>query len=338
MPSILMLVLLTAAIPGHRDWGKIPKQCESCHVGHGIPGMKLSPVDEPDLCLRCHGGPAQATEMVKQGFLSVSARPQDMSREMGMPSLHNNLKSCSVCHAGHGIIPSGYTPGKSPKPGTKRTNQFEYELCASCHGSNPIFQSPASFHSVRTLPKSGSFPSLKPGGMGAQTWINCSDCHGVSDPTLPPGVHASANSHLLKYNDQTLDGQAESVSAYAQCYACHDRNSILQNESFSLHQAHIVNGMTSCYTCHDSHAGRTLPHLLAIEDESRNDRISPDLHGRKTYAQTGDLAGVCYLTCHGVNHDGWAYGPKASLRKKGLTVPGPHRRSAVIPISRDTKK
>jgi len=337
MPSILMLVLL-AAVPGHRDWGKIPGQCEACHVGHGIPGMKMAPVGEPDLCLRCHGGAARLTEMVKQGYVSASAAPQDISRETAMPSLHDNLKSCSACHAGHGIAAPPYISGKGPKPGTKRTNQFEYELCAGCHGGNPIFQSPASFHSVRTLPKSGFFPSLKSGGMTARTWINCSDCHGVSDASLPRGVHASVNAHLLKFNDQTLDGQAESASTYAQCYACHDRNSILQNESFSLHQTHIVNGMTSCYSCHDSHAGRTLPHLLAIEDESRNDRISPDLHGRKTYTQTGNLAGVCSLTCHGVNHDGWAYGPKTSLRKQEATVPVLKRRAQDIPVATDKRK
>jgi predicted CXXCH cytochrome family protein len=317
MPSALIILILAAAIPGHRDWSQIPKQCESCHAGHGISGMKLAPVWEPDLCLRCHGGPSHSADMVKKGYLSPSSKPEDVNQEMGMPYTHNGLQSCSVCHAGHGVITSGYIPGSGPKPGTRKTNQWEHELCGGCHSSNPIYQAPASFHSVVSLPKSGTFPSLKPGNMGAQTWVNCSDCHGVSDVTLPPGVHASANPGLLKLNDTVVDGQEESSAAYAQCYACHDRSSILQNESFPLHRTHIVDGQTSCYTCHDSHASPTLPHLLAFEEDNRSNRITPDGSGRKSFVQTGERAGVCYLNCHHVEHDGWSYGPASALRKNG---------------------
>jgi hypothetical protein len=82
-----------------------------------------------------------------------------------------------------------------------------------------------------------------------------------------------------------------------------------------------------------SHASRTLPHLLAIEDDSRSDRIKPDQFSRKTYMDNGDRAGVCFLACHTIQHDGWSYGSegaKRSLRKGTLkAMPGARKVPAV---------
>jgi predicted CXXCH cytochrome family protein len=312
MPLALIL-LLAVTVPGHRDWSKVPGRCEACHEGHAASGTKLLPSRDPDACLACHGGDAATGEMVQRGLLSPQAAPADMTRTLTLPYQHSASLGCLACHAGHGVQEAPYEPGRTPKPSTKRTGQYEYELCGTCHSSDLIYQSPASFHPVTSAGRDGHTPSLD-GRYGERPWINCSDCHGAGEADLPSGVHGSRVPAILKADYQLQDGFEESDRAYAQCYGCHDRNSILADASFPLHKKHLDSAKTSCFTCHMSHASRTLPHLLAIEDDSRADRILPDRMGRKGYEDTGDRSGVCYLTCHNVGHDGWTYGPEGMKR------------------------
>ena len=77
------------------------------------------------------------------------------------------------------------------------------------------------------------------------------------------------------------NGSAESVAAYALCYKCHDRDSILgdiaANVTFSEHQKHVVDlplatgGPASCAACHDPHgvepAATSTSHLINLNLE-----------------------------------------------------------------------
>ncbi|HPR63299.1 MAG TPA: cytochrome c3 family protein [Thermoanaerobaculia bacterium] len=308
--SYSLIFLLALSVSGHQDWSQIVKMCESCHVGHGVSGEKLLPSEDPDFCYRCHGGPVMFSEMINRGLLASHSNPTDLSRLGNLPYKHPEDIGCIACHTGHGIHLPAYNPGSSPKPNTKEQESFEYELCQSCHSNVTVYQFPSSSHPVASLQSSGKVPSLiEP--MTEEYWINCSDCHNADDAGLPRGVHASNYPAITIANYQIQDGFEESEDAYLLCYACHKRESILNNESFPYHSEHVVLEETTCFTCHDTHASRTLPWLLTIEDGTRNDRIFPDGSGRKSYQQTGDRAGICYLTCHGVDHNGWVYGPDA---------------------------
>ena len=97
----------------------------------------------------------------------------------------------------------------------------------------------------------------------------------------------------------------ESPQAYALCYRCHDRNSILGNESFSRHSIHIVRDRAPCSACHDPHgvSGNTAQH-----DHLINFDVSI-VGGQRFYNDNGHFSGTCTLTCHGVNHVNFAYQP-----------------------------
>jgi hypothetical protein len=97
----------------------------------------------------------------------------------------------------------------------------------------------------------------------------------------------------------------ESAYAFEFCYECHDRASILNDESFPLHREHLQGDPftnrpgTSCYTCHVSHGSKNSPHLLEFNPQA----VQPeDLTRIVEYRSLGDRAGECLLRCHDHNH------------------------------------
>jgi hypothetical protein len=152
--------------------------------------------------------------------------------------------------------------------------------------------------------------------MNVGTLIYCTDCHS-SDTGLnasgsgPSGPHGSNIRPLLIAEYDTLDGTSESESAYALCYRCHERASILNNESFSRHSFYIVDQRTPCSVCHDGHgissAQGTMvnnAHLMNFDTTV----VQPDPITRMIeYRSTGPRTGSCTLTCHGKVHSGLKY-------------------------------
>jgi len=140
---------------------------------------------------------------------------------------------------------------------------------------------------------------------GDVTLITCTDCHGSDDPIGPRGPHGSSYAGLLKLNYQVGDELPESEYAYALCYKCHERRSILSNESFPYHRQHIqgdtAGGLgTSCFTCHDAHGSTQYPNLIRFDESV----VSPNLQDKLKFDPQGYSArhGACYLNCHGVEH------------------------------------
>ncbi len=220
--------------------------------------------------------------------------------------------------------------GLSGRP-LERARQ-EYEVCLRCHADNPvpsrdrivrqrdtlgnirreILPNTASAHPL-TFParQDGSVPSLTPEARGI-TVMQCQDCHNNPDARAlggsgPNGPHGSRFEFLLADRYETADFTLESPQAYALCYQCHDRNSILGDESFSLHRVHIVDGRSSCSACH-------APHGVPGSPTNHDHLINFDLRvvgGQRRFVDTGRLAGSCTLTCHGVQHVNFVYGPSS---------------------------
>ncbi|MFQ5500422.1 MAG: cytochrome C, partial [Candidatus Zixiibacteriota bacterium] len=123
----------------------------------------------------------------------------------------------------------------------------------------------------------------------------------------PAGPHGSSFSPLLKLNYSTTDFTQESSQAYALCYSCHDRNSILGDQSFRKHKKHIESKDTPCSVCHDPHGissatGATYnnTHLINFDLSV----VFPDPNtGKLEFVDTlGVGRGECYLQCHGKKH------------------------------------
>lgn len=205
----------------------------------------------------------------------------------------------------------------------------EYELCFKCHASSANLPQSStdkaeefrttnpSFHPLLAEGKQAFVVSLKTPYAARKnnpndiTMISCADCHGNDDKNGPKGPHGSQFRGLLKYNYQQEDGRAESDYAYALCYQCHDRSSILSNESFAFHSLHIQGNRasgqagTSCMTCHDAHGSSSSPYLIRFNEII----VRPNAEHKMTYEQIGVSArhGKCSLNCHGVEHKERAY-------------------------------
>ncbi|MFO0839814.1 MAG: cytochrome c3 family protein [Phycisphaerae bacterium] len=229
----------------------------------------------------------------------------------------------------------GYMPTLESVPGVSLTGLPKpdatayYEVCFRCHADNPVplprrvirdrdeggnirrqFQpTAASAHPVTFAARLvAETPSLLP-AVRAQPYLSCQDCHNNPDARQlggsgPNGPHGSPFEKLLVDRYDTADLTIETAQSYALCYRCHDRNSILGDQSFPLHSQHIVRGRAPCSACH-------APHGVAGSPREHSHLINFDLaivSGQRQFVDQGRRAGSCTLTCHGVQHVNFTYG------------------------------
>ncbi|MBK8270947.1 MAG: hypothetical protein IPK83_22625 [Planctomycetes bacterium] len=155
---------------------------------------------------------------------------------------------------------------------------FYYEVCFRCHADKPVpitnriarqrdsygnirrqlLPTAASSHPILRSARGGNeTPSLTPEAR-LKTNMDCQDCHNNPDARQlggggPNGPHGSRFEYLLADRYETADFTMESPQAYSLCYQCHDRTSILGDESFKFHRRHVVDGRSPCSSCHAPH-------------------------------------------------------------------------------------
>ncbi len=327
--------------------------CENCHKPHTAGGRAqlLNYLFEEDNCLVCHNGNAAnkniAPELTKFNKHAV----QDYT---GIHNPVENFQSgnvpkhveCTDCHNPH-------QTNANPSPGAPQisgaltgvvginasgqqisTAANQYEICFKCHADNNVINmepvsrqiqelntrlefalANPSYHPVETQGVNTNVPSLLP-PYTVSSIIFCTDCHNNDDVTGPKGPHGSNNDFLLERNYTTLDNTQESSDAYALCYKCHDRSSILGNQSFTKHNEHITGIFptpttcltscpTPCSTCHDAHGISSTQgtptnnaHLINFDIT-----IVHDSQGGLRFEDLGTFSGRCFLTCHGAEHN-----------------------------------
>ena len=343
IPLLITLVLIPGIAGSHVGSFLLPEGCGSCHVGHGLSGEPMLAESQEEFCYRCHGASERRSQMVSEGLLSQGAELMDIKAEFEKPFRHPvaegfgydpteklpaidgssvNHAECADCHNPHQRIMNGIKQ-TSDVPGYSATGQYldkvvhEYEICLKCHvdltaglgTKKDILQqfsaSVRSMHPV-TRPTSGSRTSSLKSSLIAGATMNCSDCHRSGDESGPAGPHGSNYRFLLSGNYNT-DGKAdESPLSYEFCYSCHDRESILDNESFPMHSQHIEGDPlrsipgTSCYTCHASHSSQRNPFLIQFNPEVVT---RSSLNSLLEYRSNRDRSGQCFLKCHDHSHD-----------------------------------
>lgn len=224
---------------------------------------------------------------------------------------------------------------------------YEYEVCFKCHGDNApdvkyvprvvsvtntrLAFDPAnpSYHPVVSMGKTLSVPSIpspfEP-AMSPSDVIYCTSCH-ADDEGGSRGPHGSSFAPILRERYETTDFTPESYESYALCYRCHDRSSILRDDSFGTrlmrttpsgggHSGHLAAG-APCSACHDAHGVNESPAVGPVGTGSHTHLINFDTRivfplGANPYpvfddATAGPFSGRCSLTCHGVDHDGFSY-------------------------------
>ena len=314
--------------------------CENCHRPHSAGGReRLMHFDaEEDNCFACHSGHV-AERNIEKDFNKPSRHPVEKSRGIHDPD-EDPLWSarhveCTDCHNPHA---ANATPAKAPlasgmlaqvagvsSSGTPvKPINFEYELCYRCHADNPgseppvvtryIFEknlrlkfssSNASYHPVEAVGKNRDVPSLII-PYSPSSRISCTDCHASDSGARTDdfnGPHGSMWEPILERQLMTSDFTAESARAYALCYKCHNRSSILSDNSFTLHRKLVVEERAPCTACHDSHGVEQNTHLINFDKTI----VFPNDRGELRYQDLGRFRGACYLKCHSVNHDPKAY-------------------------------
>lgn len=333
----------------HGSSNLLPRTCQSCHRGmnmlnageetfciqcHGSESLRSQAVSKGYLRQGSYSLRDIAAELNKPYRHPVfEVRDVHRSGEVLPEEVLNARRhsECVDCHNPH-LVEAGrpHAGLYGRRVGNLMTEiENEYELCFKCHGTSANLPQSSSNKAEEFKTTNPSFHPVL--GEGRQTYvislrepyaarkqrpndistISCSDCHGSDAANGPRGPHGSIYQGLLRLNYQTEDNRPESEFAYALCYKCHDRASILGNESFPYHALHIL-GLggagqtgTSCLTCHDAHGSTVNPYLLRFNE----DVVRATKENRLEFKQTGYAArhGNCTLVCHGVEHTDRAY-------------------------------
>lgn len=317
--------------------------CENCHNPHSDePTTRLmNYMPEEDNCFDCHNG-----NVATKNIQTQMAKP-NRHDVYGYTGVHDPTEAtwvetkhveCEDCHNPHAVNNATATAPnvKGVNAGVKGINQngnpvdpvqYEYEICYRCHTGN--IWSPASptsrqisqnnvllefapgnpsYHSVAATGVNTAVPSLiSPWTTSSR--IYCSDCHASDGSGSPEGPHGSTYPRILKLQYLTADNTTESAAAYALCYSCHSRTSILNDVSFDEHKKHIVDERTPCNACHDPHG------ISSTQGNSTNNTnlinfditISTPRNGVLRFVDTGLHRGNCTLRCHGENHNNESY-------------------------------
>ncbi len=322
--------------------------CANCHRTHnaGAPERLLYQAAEEDNCLRCHNGnvavqnieadlnkPYGHNPALTQGVHDPAESPNQMSRHAECQDCHNPHQS------GNDAAPAPGVPGAlrgvrglSSSGQVLESISNGYELCYRCHATNQggsidvprqleqmnvrmeFNRGNPSFHPIEGPGANSDVPSLLP-PWTTSSIMTCGDCHqSDSSPTFggtgPAGPHGSVFRGLLGARYETADFTRESASAYALCYRCHSRSSILNDTTFDDHGLHIRDADTPCSACHDSHgiangtgeSGGDHTHLINFDTS-----IARPLNGELFYRDDGFRRGSCTLVCHDKEHDNLDY-------------------------------
>lgn len=266
----------------------------------------------------------------------------------------NNHVECQDCHNPHSTAHRPAQPpllsgsmanvkGLDENGLVKDPATNEYEVCFKCHGDSntdtPVVtryrqqlntrlafsRSNPSFHPVITGGRNLNVPSVPSTTspdqtMSVSSMIYCTDCHSSDESAVggsgPNGPHGSIYAPILRERYERGVGTQESYEAYALCYRCHERNSILSDVSFKKrassglggHSGHLAaGGGTPCSVCHDPHGVQADPlsgdHTKLINFDSV---VVKPVSGQTApiYTDKGNYSGSCTLVCHGVTHDG----------------------------------
>jgi predicted CXXCH cytochrome family protein len=325
--------------------------CENCHQPHaaGGPQRLLNAPREEDNCIPCHNANV-AVKNIQTEFNKVSRHPVDATtgvHDAAEPAVvQARHVECVDCHNPHatktvaGTIAGPLTGVRGITISGAETNPstLEYQICLRCHGDSTNAPAPRAARQIAQTNVRLKFDTSNPSqhavaGPGRSAYVpslispltntsinKCTSCHNNNAGpgaagTGPNGPHGSTFPTLLERRYETLDNTSESAAAYALCYKCHDRNSILSNTSFPEHSRHVQNVRAPCNVCHDPHGisvtqGTILNNSRLINFNTAV--VSPagaQLRWEQTRVGTPTLRaqGRCFLVCHGKSHNPISY-------------------------------
>ncbi len=322
---------------------KACRGCHTPHHA-GRPERLLNRFKEEENCLSCHNGWVAKTDLRQEsGKLSGhhAAATTGVHDPTEDPATMPRHVECSDCHNPHEVTSDHASPGPtsgalsgrlrgargvSDTGGRVERVSTEREVCFRCHGDHAppsatrivrqvdersirrkFDPGNASAHPVRGVRGAGSVSLRSPWTSSSR--MSCTSCHNNdSGPAVggsgPRGPHGSRWPFLLEKRYDTADRTTEGPASYALCYGCHDRGSIMGDQSFPEHRRHVAQERIPCSACHDPHgvAGTTGPgsqHQALINFDTW---IVRPVGQTLEFTSTGPGEGNCTVSCHGVDH------------------------------------
>lgn len=316
--AALASVTFAAGGPSHLDKSKNPSGCAGCHKGHGKKGTAMLNTEKGQFCFSCHGLSSQGrgisvgadvsyvfNKRYRHPVVETSiyhTRGEELPEKNAAAPRHVACEDCHSVHKTEAGDTMKRVGGHKKGSSRERVAVDEYEVCYKCHSesanlpvngkdlSDAFSATNESFHPVEATGRNHLVRSLKsPYDVGSR--ISCSDCHGNNDTFGPKGPHGSDYEFMLKKKYLTSES-AEGPTVYELCYSCHDRDSILRNDSFKKHYEHVVFNHVPCSACHTAHGSRTNRHLIDLNTAFARPTPMP------TYISSSAGNPLCMINCH----------------------------------------
>jgi predicted CXXCH cytochrome family protein len=164
---------------------------------------------------------------------------------------------CGACHDVHAkdhatsLSPMAFDPqGKA----LKARPTLSAQVCYGCHAGPEAARLSRNDPDLGALMRQGVASSHAPGATAASRTdlpslrtslftgaLDCTSCHDNPNPAGPRGPHSSPYPKLLKAN-YGREGDIATAGNRGDdlCFSCHDRGSILGNQSFPFHFQHLM--------------------------------------------------------------------------------------------------
>ena len=271
----LAAALGAQAPPAARPQGAVldaHRRCAACHSSHrplGLPQGRRARMDG-DLCENCHQATPQGAQTPEAPRLPARSAmgsthlvdplmpPRAGSyvrvvRRSGRPLILKN--SCLGCHDAHARTPGMLRADAFDVRGrlAGRKSATAADVCFGCHAGQDAVRldtghsdlgacfssTAASSHRINSAATDRpDLPSLRATAFRGR--LDCISCHDNPDTSGLRGPHASRYPSLLKapYGHEQSGARAGTQSGDL-CYTCHDKFSILGNQSFPFHSQHL---------------------------------------------------------------------------------------------------
>jgi predicted CXXCH cytochrome family protein len=290
-------------------------------------------------CVDCHNPHASSSDATAAVAPAIQRSQNGVSGISSSGSVlagaANQYEVCFKCHA-----------DSKNKPQSTKYNLYGREPLRASMASDPFnlrldFSSQVARHNVTQAARPGVSQSLRgnmldlngnPSGrlLSTSPYLYCTDCHNNDSAQLsnssPPGPHGSRWIHLLErqYQENSVPllgagglitpiPYASGVNGpYALCDKCHDLDNRLglsgagSDLAFGKHHSHVVNDGISCSVCHASHGVQ--------EGSNTNNKHLVDFdiqivraYGANALPYVDTARRQCFLSCHGVAHNGSSY-------------------------------
>lgn len=352
------------------------RNCAACHKGHKEAMSPLTKGLRPNadqLCTSCHeglnttpvanGAPklptlgGQGSGHLQNRLSSRRAEGYTRTVKTGKQRLLLT-QDCTGCHDPHGKERGRLRTTAFDARGQllDRRPQSVAEVCFACHAGPEAVRLQSGLSDLGQLFAKGAASSHAIGAKAAgrpelpslrtstfQGALDCGSCHDNPDPSGARGPHVSTQTAILKApfgREKDLARLGERANDL--CFLCHDKQSILSNQSFPFHAQHLngftgsgssaakrqtpalseaaaVLGLRSVRDLRPGRAGAYLPGYgepttcatcHASHGSTRQpaliefDRsvVSPSSVGAPSFQRSGLGRGTCTLTCHGYDH------------------------------------